>query len=816
MDDLKRRLIRYGIELMATQLGQPIPTSLNGTLGQQIFGAPMSERLSRAVTALQAQIPSAGEGIVLPLHNLFYELKNLVGERLASDDQSNKLLMRAWSTDLNEIKGKPPSELWQGFIRDLARLPDGAGTFETFTSLVTKYGSFVRGTVYSDSVSVYEQFKAIVAVAHTLPDDEKQNDVLLVSGDLPGIQEMLYTITSRGVAKGLRGRSFYLQLLNDALVRVLLRELNLPFACVIYNAGGNFKLLARASDASKLPDLKLELNRRLLALHRGELRLALVWSLISADDLATTTFAHIVQQVDQHLSEDKRSAWAQVEAWRNQHDPQASSIFDPIGFGGLAYCVVCHVELDDAQREQMCEQCKSFEKLGEKIRDSFREAKLAVVSLTDRLNGWPAPQARQRGKPTWEDALRFFGFKYVFGSDARAQAQTVLYRLNDSDLLESPLEPACAYAFRPLANFTPFVEAHEELKRLRECLKDEDGDEVNVDYIRSTTLMAKGDATGIQRYGVLRMDVDRLGVVWQDLDLLATSTLSAALGLFLESWLNQVCADVAAQWKNTVNGLTSDSEKEQRVKRPYIIYAGGDDLFIVGPWDVLPELARRIRRDWESYARKGYVDTSEKIRAVSAPSFASALPLTLSAGIFAESAKFPLYQAAEQAREALSRAKQRTALVRRRGEENQEVVKDAIGYLGQTLTWPQFERAQAMAYNLARLIDVGKDDEHDPNKKIKLTHGFLALLGAVAQQFKADAESAEKERNVHGRWMWRLAYGLRRTADRYPQLRQEVMTIAGDALNLDLTTVEGVRQWDMAPLLNLPVRWAAFLIRKGG
>ncbi len=45
----------------------------------------------------------------------------------------------------------------------------------------------------------------------------------LVGGDIPGIQRTIYTITSKGAAKGLRGRSAFIQLLGDAVVRRVLQ-----------------------------------------------------------------------------------------------------------------------------------------------------------------------------------------------------------------------------------------------------------------------------------------------------------------------------------------------------------------------------------------------------------------------------------------------------------------------------------------------------------------------------------------------------------------------------------------------------------------
>jgi CRISPR-associated protein Cas10/Csm1 subtype III-A len=69
---------------------------------------------------------------------------------------------------------------------------------------------------------------------------------LLVGGDISGIQKFIYTISSKGAARMLRGRSFYLQLLTEALLRYTLVELGLPYSNVIYSGGGHFYLTGTA------------------------------------------------------------------------------------------------------------------------------------------------------------------------------------------------------------------------------------------------------------------------------------------------------------------------------------------------------------------------------------------------------------------------------------------------------------------------------------------------------------------------------------------------------------------------------------------
>ncbi len=117
---------------------------------------------------------------------------------------------------------------------------------------------------------------------------------LLVAGDVSGIQDFLYTITSKGAAKGLRGRSLYLQLLSEAAAKFMLRELGYPPANLIYSGGGHFYLLISSADEKRLQDLKLTLERALLKMHHGDMFLALGWTKMTARDLQGTSDGYTV------------------------------------------------------------------------------------------------------------------------------------------------------------------------------------------------------------------------------------------------------------------------------------------------------------------------------------------------------------------------------------------------------------------------------------------------------------------------------------------------------------------------------------------
>jgi CRISPR-associated protein Csm1 len=59
----------------------------------------------------------------------------------------------------------------------------------------------------------------------------------MFSCDISGIQKFIYTISSKGALKGLRSRSFYLEMLLQHVIDCLLDKCGLSRANLIYSGG---------------------------------------------------------------------------------------------------------------------------------------------------------------------------------------------------------------------------------------------------------------------------------------------------------------------------------------------------------------------------------------------------------------------------------------------------------------------------------------------------------------------------------------------------------------------------------------------------
>ena len=107
------------------------------------------------------------------------------------------------------------------------------------------------------------------------------NKFLIVGGDISGIQNFIYRITKaqgvKGISKMLRGRSFYLLLLQDVIARHIIEQVGLFNTNILYSGGGRFELLLPNTGESKqiLNSIQININKWLFNRYGGELGLVL-------------------------------------------------------------------------------------------------------------------------------------------------------------------------------------------------------------------------------------------------------------------------------------------------------------------------------------------------------------------------------------------------------------------------------------------------------------------------------------------------------------------------------------------------------------
>lgn len=662
------------------------------------------------------------------------------------------------------------SDLWRGLTPELEQLkaahdadPDLPSYLESLLLLMQRYLWCVPSAFYRSlsDVSLYDHGRTAAALAAVLNRDEvdegaltrwrsnpeaiEENLALLVGGDISGVQEFIYTITARGATPTLRGRSFYLQMLTDALARYLLRRLELPVTNLIYAGGASFFLLARPGDAKRLPGIQREISRILLQQHGGELYAALTGVPVAGKEFFNSSMRLKWDAVHEELRRKKLRRFSEL-------DDELAALFEPIGRGGNEdrQCQVCGQEHaatkpegePDAESVRKCPSCRAFEDLG----DDLRNARFLVLEETEPADSQPFDPERTAG--TWRETLALLGLQisiYDTVPERTSVTRRQVLALDDKDASGLHPHSRVVVGRRFLVNHAPIL-TDVELQDLRadRSMTSAERDELPQEAggVKPFSVLAH-QSEGIKRLGILRMDIDNLGRLFQSgfgqrATLSRIAALSFAISLYFDGWVSQVVKEI--------NQLD-----EQNRDRIYTIYSGGDDLFFVGSWDAILELAVRIRTDLTAYAG-GHAG------------------IHASAGVALVGGKYPLYQAAQDAAGAEEAAK---SLIWWDGKE--EKMKDAISFLDTPLPWSRFgletgcagnlDTAHGLMHTLVKLCSDENRDKAAPRAFVRaLTdiHRQYAMAQEGWQKDHADSEWSSCNQVLLGPWTWRAAYALNR------------------------------------------------------
>ncbi|MEM5807440.1 MAG: type III-A CRISPR-associated protein Cas10/Csm1, partial [Candidatus Aenigmatarchaeota archaeon] len=179
-----------------------------------------------------------------------------------------------------------------------------------------------------------------------------QKFLLLVNGDLSGIQDFIATIHTSDARKMLKARSFYITFLPRIFSLKILKELDLPETNLLFCSGGNFQIICDNTEETKKKIIQTfdELNRELFRNFGSRLFFALKYLELSAKSFRE--FNNEMENNNWNLIFDKhrkfefllREGNIELEAGRDE-------------------CVICKKEIYVDSPEKICKSCNTLRKL---------------------------------------------------------------------------------------------------------------------------------------------------------------------------------------------------------------------------------------------------------------------------------------------------------------------------------------------------------------------------------------------------------------------------------------------------------------------
>lgn len=559
-----------------------------------------------------------------PLESIFNQLNGKCSEnekcyhRLRGLDQNEKINygIPIWQQNIKAAKDKY-EELFSYMENNLKRLAaenskDGFISVEPaqLLKIIENICSYMPSSTkisQACDVSLYDHVKLTAAIANSMYlyfadnniDDYKKacfseqnkiyrqkNMFLLISGDMSGIQDFIYTISSAGALKSLRGRSFYLDMVLEYIVDEILEELELNRCNLIYTGGGHFYLLAPNTQnvKDKLRQLKNKCNEWFLRKTGTSLYLEMGYQECSAINFMVPENNRDVNDDYEQIGEIFRilsNKLSQQKLCRYNQE-QLSTMFDPISDinrtrDGSRECGICHTSSVDKLDEfhgkhdgntKACDLCNKLYDFGKKIISDKN-----IFAVVESDDGLPLPSwdghAYSLLSMDNNELLKFYN-----GSNIKR-----LYTKNSAEtgtLLATNLWVG------------DYITHNLQQKNSK------DGKTADFEYLAE-------QSRGIKRLGVLRADVDRLGqtfaTAFRDgkgthyLTLSRMAALSRQMSMFFKKYINYICAGHIEGENEQEKPIFSLWDDKKQARKLVIVYSGGDDVFVVGAWDEVLEFA---------------------------------------------------------------------------------------------------------------------------------------------------------------------------------------------------------------------------------
>lgn len=444
--------------------------------------------------------------------------------------------------------------------------------------------------------SIYEHSQSVAALAACLYQYHEQTSSLdevsikdrtnpkyvLAHADISGIQKYIFAIAHAGggkVAKRLRARSFMVSRIPQILAMQIITELELPFFNIILSAGGKFHLL--------LPH-----TPRTLAVLRRKEQECQQWLHQQFQGLLTLNLAYVEMRGEDFMNKrvGKKFSEAAEALVQKKFQPLHTLLMSESGWNPDAFV------LPDAKIE-------TESPMGHyDIEPRYREDDL----------GRQLPKAECLAiYPNTEDGdFPVLGWSFSVATKAREFAPgyttIVSFKRGAEDSSWATSVPVF-YEYR--ASHVP----------------QRDGEILSFEEIGET-------AQGRKALGYLKADVDNLGYLLQH-----------GLDWNAIGWTLSKMTSFSRSMEFFFAGRVENLLEEEEFKTIYTVFSGGDDVFLVGPWNTVHDFAFRLREEFEKYTKNSN--------------------LTLSAGITIQRPFTPVWLASGQTDGAEKAAKTEEAFV---------------------------------------------------------------------------------------------------------------------------------------------------------
>lgn len=673
---------------------------------------------------------------------------------------------------LNFKKHSDYRTLWFNFINEL-RLLDKYINFDNLLTLLKKYTTTI---CYNDDISLFDHLKITNALSNCIylhsRNNNANNPFLIINGDVSGIQKFIYKISKPGkqqprISKRLRGRSLYVTLLTELIANRIISKLNLDSTNIIFCSGGRFTIIAPNIDEvhNLINKLENEFNKEFIDKFNSELYLILVSHDVSSDDLMD--YSNISSKSSKLISQKKKHKFLNQFEYLFEEESDDEDI---------KICQFCGNKIKHetcTDEEKICNECKVQERFGKMVAN----AKYMV---------------------TYENYIEYkytiFGLNYMFFDSQEEVVNFVnenyyyinvhIYILNNTnfiDIVNHIYNKNVYFDFKFIGNTVPYLD--------NEVLT-----------FKQLSYLSKG----LNKIGVLKMDVDNLGEIFykgfnsnSKLNIYRISSLSFLLDFFFLGLINNIADKFKVytscgsyneenfieikyydetgcnQFFKPKDNFDVPKDLEQfSTSTIYINYSGGDDLLVFGPYDDIINFSVVLRdkfKEWTCFNSS----------------------INISAGIGVYNYMFPIGNASIEVESFLNKSK--------------NCGKDKITLFNQTLSWDDV----GDIVGFKRILSFGKKLEYlTENSLVPLT--FTSSLYDLWEKNKNFQLNYMDERDVNDKDSWMEYNSKKLVSGLYvPKYYYRLRMIEKENIRNELSGYFKFIPWIKIPLswVNLRLEW---------
>lgn len=661
--------------------------------------------------------------------------------------------------------------LWFQFEEEFKELP--VNNYEIFVdslySLLYKYTCNIpSSTVDYPDISLYDHSRTTAALALCLYDHSlkkvEENEFLLIGADVSGIQSFIYNITSKGASKNLKGRSFYVQVLLQTIATIIIKELRLRPANIIYNSGGGFFILAPNTSETifVLNELKDKIEQKIFQEHGVTLYVALSHTVFGSGTLLNSTednnLGLIWTSLLQELNRQKRNRYLTL---LTDYD----TLFKPSDTGGIfpKDAITGEEFLKDELKNARnpANVNERIDILKEPNSDALKPLTASLINLGRWMKDadyWVISSVSINDLPCHIEPLAL-GIHHYLISDEKLEEFKAKGKGFDNALLLRISTGENGEINIPKNKLPGNNTIGFDFYGGNDYPTDSMGEPLSFDEL------CDGD---FRRLGVLRMDVDNLGRLFKEGYPAKSRSLSRMAGLSRSlDWF----------FKGYLNSLIKS--KKQYREKCFVIYSGGDDLFIIGQWNVLLAFADDLQIEFTKWGCNNP-------------------HVTISGGMAMVTGKYPIMKAADLAGEAEDIAKNYCFP---KESQQPEREKNAITFLEHPLAWQiEYKAVKNLKEELCSFY-LGK--ENIPRSllgKIASHHNMAQIVNGVITNPRA---------------YWILAYDLGRMKQRTKgdEISEWINICIKDIHQNSIKGVKIPTDYHTLELYNLAARWAELELR---